>query len=412
MKHLSRLRWMIGCILCLGALTVEAIELPVNAADTRSTEPAATPPSPVVKIKQETAVIVARMLADPAFSSSLADEFDKTPKDHEKAASLNSVLSHYQLKQARQPAVANSQSNARSMQDLRQFDEALRRYKGIDKISSGLLQLRLYQPMGRNVTQAELNQVLVAFKPAGDDKKWSVVEAYDSQGNVYRLDARRAPSFPVLVVDIDAKEDLRAGLSVANQLLAEHGLQTAMQSNRQAPSAAQREDGIETAKLDAIRLKDDQEPWVSGAAEVYALVSGVQVGQAKAQIELVDMPYLFYDHETYKPNQILIFWSNYRYGAANVLLYEHDDNTNYKDLALALISGVEKILGAFKPEYAMIAAVARAILQAMPSSWFANDDDYLDSFYTLEKNRRYVDYNGVANNATITLTPYRLTSGS
>lgn len=412
MKHLSRSRWMIGCILCLGALTAEALELPVNAADTRFTEPAATTPSPVLKTKQETAVIVARMLVDPAFSSSLAEEFDKTPKEREKSALLNSVLSRYQRKQARQAVSTNASLNARSIQDLQQYDEALREYKGIDKVSSGLLQLRLYQPMGRMVTQAELSQVLVAFKPAGDDKQWSVVQAYDSQGNVYRLDARRAPSFPVLVVDLDAKEDLRAGLSVANQLLAEHGLQTAVQSSRQTPSAARCEDGIETAKLDSIHLKDDQEPWISGAAEVYALVSGVQAGQAKAQIELVEMPYLYYDNEPYKPNQILIFWNNYRYGAANVLLYEHDDNTNYKELALALISGVEKILGVFKPEYTMIAAVARAILQAMPSSWFANDDDYLDSFYTLEKNRRYVDQKGVANNATITLTPYRLTNGS
>jgi Protein of unknown function (DUF3103) len=63
---------------------------------------------------------------------------------------------------------------------------------------------------------------------------------------------------------------------------------------------------------------------------------------------------------------------------------------------------------AIKPEYAMIAAVAKAVLQAMPNSWFENNDDYLDSFYTLEKNRTYTDYVGAANNAEITLTPYRL----
>jgi Protein of unknown function (DUF3103) len=56
----------------------------------------------------------------------------------------------------------------------------------------------------------------------------------------------------------------------------------------------------------------------------------------------------------------------------------------------------------------MIGAVAKAILQAMPNSWFANNDDYIDSFYVLEKNRSYIDYVGAANNATITLVPYRL----
>ena len=44
----------------------------------------------------------------------------------------------------------------------------------------------------------------------------------------------------------------------------------------------------------------------------------------------------------------------------------------------------------------------------MPSSWFSNDDDYVDSYYTLEKDRGYVNHVGAADDATVTLSPYQL----
>ncbi len=54
--------------------------------------------------------------------------------------------------------------------------------------------------------------------------------------------------------------------------------------------------------------------------------------------------------------------------------------------------------------------MATAILQAMPANWFSNDDDYIDTFYTLEKGRTYTGYRGAAQNATISLEPYTLLS--
>jgi hypothetical protein len=167
---------------------------------------------------------------------------------------------------------------------------------------------------------------------------------------------------------------------------------------------------IDTSKLTRIRLSNDQEPWISGAAEMFAVVSGVQPDQAKATLTIVDLPYLDYDGTDYTPNQILVFWSEYRYAAANVQLFEHDDNTNYQDLAVALSQGVTAILGAFAPAYAVIGQVATAILQAMPANWFSNDDDYVDSFYTLEKGLYYTGYRGAAQNATISLEPCTLIS--
>ena len=42
----------------------------------------------------------------------------------------------------------------------------------------------------------------------------------------------------------------------------------------------------------------------------------------------------------------------------------------------------------------------------MPDEWFSDDDDYVDVFYTLEKDKSYVNYMGASRNAKITLVPY------
>ena len=44
----------------------------------------------------------------------------------------------------------------------------------------------------------------------------------------------------------------------------------------------------------------------------------------------------------------------------------------------------------------------------MPSEWFTDDDDYVDSFYTIEKNKPYTNYYGAAGNAKVNLRPFTL----
>ncbi|MBB5019990.1 hypothetical protein HNQ59_003298 [Chitinivorax tropicus] len=386
------------------------------AITTYANEPILTPagtlpgqPTQVDQAKRETARQIAKMLADPAFASALQKQLGQSSAPTgNKAAPLRAILNEYTQRAPRISAFSRQQGE---VQSLRQMDQGLLNQKGIAALSQGLLQVRLYEPKSAQLAPQPIDQMWVAFEPAGDDKQWKTIEAFDSQGRVHLLDAKQAPNFPVLVADIDGKEDLRAGIKLANQILTGKGLQQSNVARREVTTMAamaQTSGFVDTAKLDHIRLNKDEEPWISGAAEVYAVVSGVQPDQAKAQIQIVDMPYLDYEGKDYYPNQILIQWADFRYAAANVQLFEHDDNTNYKDLVLAITSGVEKILGAFKPEYAVIGTVANAIVQAMPSHWFTNDDDYLDSFYTLEKNRTYTNWMGAAGNATITLSPYRL----
>jgi hypothetical protein len=411
MKNFRVVRLSLVVIGCMSALSIQASSglSEINTAAT----------APVEQTKREAARTVARAVADPVFASSLIDELHQTQNRQEKSASLQRVLNRYQKATAStiptpDDAQRNHPQNAQqgAAKTLRQLDNTLLAYKGIEGFSAGLLQVRLYQPMGQSVAPAEFTRLLVAFEPSGDDKQWRVAQAYDSQGNVFHLDARQPPSFPVLIVGVDGREDVRAGVAIANRLLAARGLQAAVRARAQSSAASvQPDDGIDTTKLDRISLKDDNEPWIAGAAEVYALVSGLQQTEAKAQIELVDMPYLEKDNVTYTPDQLLVYWNNYRYGAATIHFYEHDDNTSYKDLIVKLATGVESAVGAFKPDYAIIGIIGRSILQAMPNDWFSNSDDYIDSFYTVEKGHRYIDHVGAANNATITLTPYRVKGG-
>lgn len=88
------------------------------------------------------------------------------------------------------------------------------------------------------------------------------------------------------------------------------------------------------------------------------MISGLHPTQPKAELEIVDLPYLSQENHTYGPNQILIDWCDYRFGAANIVLYEHDDDTNYKDLATALAGAVAGITAVLKPEAAIVATIA------------------------------------------------------
>jgi len=295
-------------------------------------------------------------------------------------------------------------------------DLAVRTWKGTAAYTSGVMELRLITPS--EDVPVDWREVLVAFEPAGDDSEWTEVEAFDRAGRVHRLDARVAPDFPVLVADLDAAEDLRAGLQMINEALQAAGLQASDEETVERALAARVSQkaiscsGIETAKISSIRLNDDHEPWIKGAAEIYAFVSGIDPTIADPEIRLVDMPYLDHDGTTYYPNQILIFWYNYRYNAANVNFYEHDSGTNYQDLLSAVLTGVRSILGVFAPEYAIIAEVANAIIQAMPASWLTDDDDYVDSLYTIDTDDLTSSsgrtYYGAGNNVTMKLVPYCL----
>ncbi|MAD90354.1 MAG: hypothetical protein CMK64_11675 [Pseudoalteromonas sp.] len=303
---------------------------------------------------------------------------------------------------AKLSALSLTQNNQQLMQ---QANARTRSLKGLEQANANLYQLRL---ASKDMLMQWQNgqQPLIAFAPKGDDKDWLYVEAFDAQGNLHLLDARILPSQPVLILELDSQQVKKEGLAVMQSIFE--------QARSQSPSVMLQQQSIQdtaisTSKLDRIRLNDDEEPWVSGKAEVYAVVTGVSPSRDEPVLDIVDMPYLDHDGTDYTPNQILIHWERYRWQAADVLLMEQDDNTNYQELATTFLDIVTQVMRAIPDPnvqgYAIIPQLTNQLIKAMPSHWFSNDDDYLDVFYTLFEGQKYTNHMGASNNAKITLSP-------
>jgi alkylated DNA nucleotide flippase Atl1 len=334
---------------------------------------------------------VAALIAQPGFAETVTRVLADRP---DQGVPLARVMARF-----------DPQGRTQAARTFAAQDRQLRLRKGLPASGANLLQVRAYVPKGRTLADIPAAQLWVAVLPRGDDRRWTTLTAYDHQGRSHPLDARVAPAFPVLIVDIDTRKAVEEGMALVNAGLRARGLQSADRIAVAADGSA----SLDLTRLDRIRLNDDQEPWALGDAEVFAVVSGVQIGAAAPEMATVTLPWLDDDNTDYTPGQPLVIWGNYRFDAANVQLFEDDGDTNYQDLLVALTDGVKAALGVFVPEYAIVADIAGAILKAMPATWFANDTDYLDSFYLLQRGQGYVDRMGAANNAKVTLSPVTLT---
>ena len=253
---------------------------------------------------------------------------------------------------------------------------------------------------------------LFAFEPDGDDKQWVNIEAYDLDGNIHLLDVYQLPQRPVLVIALNKQKAISEGLAVMRETFASstNSVSKVNRKNRQLSSVSTSSDQpISTTVIKQISVEDDQEPWISGKAEVYAIVTGVNPSRDEPVLDLIEMPYLDYSDTQYYPNQIIIHWERYRWAAADMILMEHDDGTNYKDLASALLLAAEQVLNSIPdPEvqgYSIIATITNGILAAMPDAWFTNDDDHLDVYYTLQEGETYTQHSGAGGNAKATFAP-------
>lgn len=319
---------------------------------------------------------------------------------------INSYGLNAPLSALTQPQAHSSRSKRSLDTQLHSADRALREAQGVEDVADQLLEVRLADPSMLARWQAG-QAPLFAFEPAGDEKSWTQIEAFDTQGNTHWLDVYQMPDRPVLVIDTDGKAALKAGLEVMRRTLAEQN--PAPRVRRSAPMMAAQPQPIHTTVLKTIRLEDDKEPWISGAAEVYAIVTGVNPSRDEPTLDIVDMPYLDYDKTTYYPNQVMIHWERYRWGAADVILMEQDDGTNYKELALKLNDVANDILAA-TPDlevqaYRVVTKITGKIIEAIPDGWLTNDDDFVDVYYTLLKDRTYQDQYGAGGNATATWEP-------
>ncbi|WP_046006138.1 DUF3103 family protein [Pseudoalteromonas rubra] len=330
------------------------------------------------------------------------------------AQELSQQGPRWQSALASQPrlTVQDMQVSQQAQSLIGQASTQTRVLKGLPQSDSNLYQLRLASADMLSQWQ-EGEEPLIAFAPKGDDKTWIHVEAYDSDGQLHLLDAQQMPQRPVLVLELDQQQVRREGLAVMQNIFSsareaqsvERFSTEMLQTNQMTIQS----EAISTSVLKRIRLNNDQEPWVLGKAEVYGIVTGVSPSRDEPVLDIVDMPYLDHDGTDYTPNQILIHWERYRWQAADVLLMEQDDNTNYKDLATTFLDIVTQVMRTIPDPnvqgYAIIPQLTNQLIKAMPDHWFSNDDDYVDVFYTLFEGQNYSGYMGASNNAKITLSP-------
>ncbi|MDO0929368.1 DUF3103 family protein [Streptomyces sp. TG1A-8] len=279
-------------------------------------------------------------------------------------------------------------------------DRRIAAAKGLDAGVGPLLRLRLGDASMRTALAAGVTPWVAA---ATSDDGTATVTAYDSRGRTHALDARRVPAHPVYVVDIDGSKALAAGLDVLDEELARYGVDSAAPGAEQAPAGRSRESaaaaGFWTTRISAVELSDDEEPWAKGDAEIYTLVTGF--GQdGKVRVDPVDMPYLDDDGTVYRPSQVLVNWSYYKYDLADAVMMEEDGSTNYRDLAKAIATALLTITdqGAYVP-------LVTAVLDAIPDDWWTDDPDYVDSWYTLARSDSGTRY-GARGNGWMTVEPY------
>jgi len=261
--------------------------------------------------------------------------------------------------------------------------------KGLPADGPALLEFRLAHPDMR-AALARGVAPLVAAAPTDDVV--TDVTAYDRDGKTVVLDATTMPKQPVFVVGVDVEKALPLGLEVIRQTLAGRGIDGAKPAA--GPTA-----GYWATQVQQVRLNDDMEPWIKGSAEIFGITGGFGM-DSKVKVDTLTMPYLDNDGSTYYPNQLIVHFSDYKYNLADFVMMEDDGDTNYLALATAIAGALLTIIdgGVYIP-------LVNAILNALPASWWTDDPDYVDSWYTLSTASSGT-FNGAAGNGQLVLAPY------
>jgi hypothetical protein len=259
--------------------------------------------------------------------------------------------------------------------------------KGLPSDGTSLLQVRLANPDAFTAGASPL----VAASPT-DDGVASVTAYVLGSGARTVLDASRMPQRPLFLVEVDTERAVPIGLKVMRAMFDTHGLGSA--KDQVTPQG-----GYWANKVNAIRLAVDHEPDIKGAAEIFGIAGGFGF-DSHVRVDTITMPYLDYDGRTYYPNQVIVHYGFYKYNFADFVMYEDDGDTNYRDLAAALINALLYIAdgGAYQ-------ALVNAIINAMPNEWWTDDPDYTDSWYTLATTSSGRFY-GAAGNGWMDITPY------
>jgi hypothetical protein len=282
-------------------------------------------------------------------------------------------------------------------------DHDVKKAKGLGRMHDSALSIRLVNPETKDKLKPGpgASNILLAAS-SSNDEKGAKVDAYDLNGRKHELDVHTPPTVPVALVELDNEKITPVAMEVLSEELAKAGVES--DAIKPGPVGDQEETSLKAAattkivtRMDRVKVNNDQEPWISGRAEFYGMALG-QGKDGKARVDMVQMPYLDYDDTTYFPNQIIVDWSHYKWNAVDFMFMEHDDNSNYATIAITIANAIAPFTGG--AEYVQLAT---KVLEALPASWFTNDDDYADSLYFLTRDTQGQKV-GAGNNVRVTLS--------
>jgi Protein of unknown function (DUF3103) len=284
-----------------------------------------------------------------------------------------------------------SQAARKFTRDAEEADLDIKRGKGIEHVTQPLLQARWVQPDNKpndtphnkpnDKPNATVTTPLFAATPRSDAA--TTLTAFDIHGKPQELGLSELPAQPIVLVELNLSGVLPAAAQAVESKLAADGVDAV------APKPLDRR----VTRLEQIRVVDDKEPWIAGAAETYAVV----IGRGKTntmRVDFVDMSYLDRENTTFSPRQPIVNWRNYGWQRVDVVILEQDDSTDCDDLVGAIRSAVAR-----HSQQAEYVSTIDDVLQALRNKSASVDDDYVDAFAGLSWGAPEEDRNGVERNA-------------
>ncbi len=166
--------------------------------------------------------------------------------------------------------------------------------------------------------------------------------------------------------------------------------------------------------LNTVQFKDVKEPWIKGAAEMYASLT--YIGKdGKGVSELIELPAVDKKNVKYDLRQVIHMWNANKYQIANISFFEHDSKYDYSALAKIFVTAAASVVSAVvNPSQTttlavagIVSDVATKVIDALPKGALTDDDDFVDVINTIEK------YNpgsrgGVGGNAQVEMSFYKV----
>ena len=134
----------------------------------------------------------------------------------------------------------------------------------LDQLVRSIPRLQVAMPTGFESWDANNEVPLVGFVPVdADDKTVQTIKAFDAEGNEHMIDARTAPSKPVLVLSQNERTDETGAVLAA----------FSGKAGSRGESLITPQWCAKNVYMEWLYMRDDNEPWIKGSPEVMLIAT-------------------------------------------------------------------------------------------------------------------------------------------